>query len=131
MCHQDDKQILNRGKTKERDKNFVIFLFTKDPVHLGACVIRRLLWTSSCLLRISPSCNFLSRPLHRLRVSAPCLLESVPINIFLKLSITESYCDMLPLSPKHQLILHNYLSYLPNPSARAGYDTRSIFLSGV
>ena len=23
------------------------------------------------------------------------------------------------------------LSYLPNPSARAGYDTRSIFLSGV
>ena len=23
------------------------------------------------------------------------------------------------------------LPYLPNPSARAGYDTRSIFLSGI
>ena len=27
----------------------------------------------------------------------------------------------------HVLRINFYLSYLPNPSARAGYDTRSIF----
>ena len=39
-----------------------------------------------------------------------------------------------PYRQKHMLYLifqYKILSYLPNPSAQAGYDTRSIFLSGV
>ena len=35
--------------------------------------------------------------------------------------------EMLPI----YIYIYIYISYLPNPSTLAGYDTRSIFLSGV
>ena len=69
-----------------------------------------------------------------------CLLIAAPIitwNLIKKMSIyilKESSmldCDIVVRDFKMQLLLHSLLDlYLPNPSTRAGYDTRSI-LGGV
>ena len=94
--------------------------------------------------------NFLNQ--YRCMPSRPGVFE---LGNFLHVALSESRCIFAfgsSSSPSYSfpiLIIHSAfllcslrrhilhqncfvsLSYLPNPSARAGYDTRSIFLSGV
>ena len=120
---------------------------SQSPRFLGVCICAGLLCLSACFS--------VSVPLHlSVLLSLFCIyLLSLLIADWLYLSISsrehsyfrifsspsagyKKYWQTSPVDPKWcnnkiSVSRSPLLSYLPNPSARAGYDTRSLFLSGV
>ena len=87
------------------------------------------------MLQQTGSCNstpFHKRPSARTVISTPRQRRQGYVHIFdhLQLRLRPDYTATPTICTKyrdHPNLLGKNLSYLPNPSARAGYDTRSIF----